>query len=96
MYLWKTLHSEESELIQRLYKSQELNSHHGGWVRLVQDDMNMLDTSLGLVDVCEFLEHSHFQKFRKINYYFPEDLRKIGSYFPEVLRKITCPNKYIS
>ena len=43
MYLSKILHSEESELIYRVYKSQELNSHQGDLVRLVQDDMNKLE-----------------------------------------------------
>ena len=46
MYLWKILHSEESELIHRVYKSQELNSHQGDWVRLVQEDKNKLELDL--------------------------------------------------
>ena len=46
MYLWKILHSEENELIFRVYQSQELDSHQGDWVRLVRDDMNKLGLQL--------------------------------------------------
>jgi hypothetical protein len=46
MYLWKILHSEENELINRVYKSQELSSHQGDWVCLVEQDKIKLELDL--------------------------------------------------
>ena len=44
MFLWKVLHVKKSELIYRVYKSQEVSSHPGDWVRLIGQDK----TTLGL------------------------------------------------
>ena len=49
MYLWKNLHSEESELIHKVLKSQEVNAHQGDWVWLVKYDMNKLN--LGNIEI---------------------------------------------
>ena len=38
MYLWKLLHVDKQELIYRVYRSQQLTSHPGDWVRLVNRD----------------------------------------------------------
>ena len=46
MYLWKLLNVDKSELIHRIYKSQENASHPGDWVRLVQKDKQDLDLDI--------------------------------------------------
>ena len=42
LYLWKLLHLDEKELIFRVFKSQEISSHQGDWVRLGESDRKKL------------------------------------------------------
>ena len=46
MYLWKLLNVDKSELIHRIYKSQENASHPGDWVRLVEKDKQDLNLDI--------------------------------------------------
>jgi hypothetical protein len=62
MYLWKILHSEESELIKRVYKSQALSPHQGDWVRLVEQDMVKLKLNLSKEEITLLSK----QKFKTI------------------------------
>ena len=78
MYLWKILHSEESELIHRVYTIQELSSHQGDWVRLVQDDKNKLELDLKNEEIME-LSKSMFKTIvdKKIERYALIELNKM-------------------
>ena len=42
LYLWKLLHLNENELIFRVFKSQEISSNQGDWVRQVENDKKKL------------------------------------------------------
>ena len=46
LYLWKLLHLDEKELIFRVFKSQEISSHQGDWVRLVESDREKLSLEM--------------------------------------------------
>ena len=70
MYLWKLLNVDKSELIHRVYLSQENSSHPGDWVRLVDKDKIDLDLNLSN-SVIENLSKAKFKNIvnKKIESY---------------------------
>ena len=46
MYLWKILQTNQEELIYRVFLSQSNHSHQGDWVRLVENDRDIIGLDL--------------------------------------------------
>ena len=46
LYLWHILHTEESELIVRVFNSQKLTPKRGDWIKMVEDDHAKLGLTL--------------------------------------------------
>ena len=62
MYLWKLLHVDKEELIYRVYRSQQLTSHPGDWVRLVNRDKE----AIGLEISDEKIQELSKTKFKSL------------------------------
>ena len=49
MYLWEILNRDKSELINRVYSTQQVSNNIGDWIRLVEADR--VELGLGLTDI---------------------------------------------
>ena len=64
MYWWKLVHTDQSELIRRVYESQIINSCQGDWIRLLEGDKKLLGINLTDEDVLKMSRNLFKKMFR--------------------------------
>ena len=78
IYLWKLLNVQKSELIHRVFRSQDNSPHPGDFVRLVEKDKNTLNLELSNTEI-EQLSKSRFKNIvtKKTEQYALTELNKL-------------------
>ena len=78
LYLWHLLHTEETELIVRVFNSQKLTPKRGDWIKLVEDDHAKLGLTLPYPRIAK-TSHNMFKKLveEKVKALALKDLNKL-------------------
>ena len=64
MYLWHILSREKSELIRRIYETQNLSNDSGDWIRLVENDKQELELKMSDEEI-QNVSKERFKSFIK-------------------------------
>ena len=91
MYLWKLLNVDKSELIHRIFKSQENASHPGDVVRLVEKDKQDLNLDIQNSEI-EKLSKNKFKNIidKKIESFALNQLNQLKD--KHINLAISCPH----